>query len=715
MGVMREEEQHGTPGSAPSAETLAAHMPLSAGERWAMVNTITGPHLATMMVCAGIAYLGLSAGQWSTDFNQTDLTLMTMYGLTGAAMLAFGWRAHSQPPRLTWSVHIAGVAFLVVTATITLGYALSGEPSDFYLYLLVQFAAGALIHSRRWVIAIMILGDLGWGTTSLWIEGVNWMQSGGYLIGFSAVTIGINYSRGRTLIRMEELRLAAERASQAKTEFLANMSHEVRTPMNGVLGLSALLLDTELDGKQEKLITAIRESADALIGIVDEILDFSQLQKGQVELEHSSFDMSVLIDGVTALMEPRAAAKALRLESEMTGFTSRRFIGDSGRIRQVLLNFVNNAIKFTESGFVLVSAEAVESSDKTRVRLSVRDTGVGIPDESLLRIFTRYEQSDAGSHRSSAGNGLGLAIAKQLVDLMGGEIGVKSEVNQGTNFWMEIDLEPGPEDTLRVADPTGTGDLLIREGVRVLVAEDNPTSRMVTEALLKKLSCEVDIAVDGREALQKARSGDYDIVFMDCYMPLMDGFQATQRIRRSPGTEELPVIALTASVTKEDRTRCLEAGMNGTVGKPIRLSMLAKALERWVPVSSRCSMRPLSTLPPPATLDLHMVRQLVSLDDEDDDFIQDVMVSYVEQLRDSAKKLGKALDAGDMDTVRLTAHSIKGASKQIGAARVGDLLDAIERESGVEAARQLLAQVDKEIPRVAEAVEALLRRSRRTA
>ena len=711
MGVMREEEQHGTPGSAPSVGTLAARMPLSASERRAMVNTITAPHLVTMMVCAGIAYLGLSAGQWSTDLNQTDLTLMTMYGLTGAAMLAFGWRAHSQPPPGSWSVHIAGVAFLVVTATITLGYALSGEPSDFYLYLLVQFAAGALIHSRRWVIAIMVLGDLGWGTTSLWVEGVNWVQSGGYLIGFSAVTIGINYSRGRTLVRMEELRLAAERASQAKTEFLANMSHEVRTPMNGVLGLSALLLDTELDAKQEKMITAIRESADALIGIVDEILDFSQLQKGQVELEHSSFDMSVLIDGVTALMQPRAAAKALRLESEMRGFRSRRFIGDCGRIRQVLLNFVNNAIKFTESGFVLVSAEAVESSGKTRVRLSVRDTGVGIPDESLLRIFTRYHQSDTGSHRSSAGNGLGLAIAKQLVDLMGGEIGVKSEIGQGTNFWMEIDLEPGPEDTLRVADPTGTGDLLIREGVRALVAEDNPTSRMVTEALLKKLSCEVDIAVDGREALQKARSGDYDIVFMDCYMPLMDGFQATQRIRRSPGNEKLPVIALTASVTEEDQTRCLGAGMNGTVAKPIHLSTLARALERWVPVSSRRSMRPVSTLPPPATLDLHMVRQLVSLDDEDDDFIQDVMVSYVEQLRDSAKKLGKALDAGDMDTVRLTAHSIKGASKQIGAARVGDLLGAIERESSVDAAKQLLAQVDKEVPRVAEAVEALLRRS----
>jgi signal transduction histidine kinase len=251
MGASCGERENWKPGSAPSAETLAAYVPLNASERWAMVNTIAGQHLVRMVMCAGIAYLGLSAGQWSTDLDQTGLRLMTMYGLTGAAMLALGWRAYRQPPPLMWSVHIAGVVFLVVTATVTLGYALGGQPSDFYLYLLVQFAAGALVHSRRWVIAIMILGDLGWGVTSLSVEGVNWVQSAGYLIGFSVVTIGINYSRGRTLGRMEGLRLAAERASQAKTEFLANMSHEVRTPMNGVLGLSALLLDTELDARQE--------------------------------------------------------------------------------------------------------------------------------------------------------------------------------------------------------------------------------------------------------------------------------------------------------------------------------------------------------------------------------------------------------------------------------------------------------------------------------
>ena len=232
-----------------------------------------------MLICAGIAYEGLALGHWTTGANQTELKLMTIYGLAGITMLALGWRAHHQPPRLDWSLHIGGSAFLVVIATATLAYALGGDPSDFYVYLLIQLAAGALIHDWHWLAAIMIAGYLGWGIASLWVQDVNWVKSIGYLFGFSAITIGIHHARSRALIQMEELRLAAERASRAKTDLLANVSHEVRTPMNGVLGLSALLLDSDLDEKQTKMISAIRESADALVGIVDEILDFHSFKK----------------------------------------------------------------------------------------------------------------------------------------------------------------------------------------------------------------------------------------------------------------------------------------------------------------------------------------------------------------------------------------------------------------------------------------------------
>ncbi len=713
MGIEPEVEQAWEPGSACSAETLAARVPLSAEERRLMMSSLGRRYLATMLICAGIAYEGLALGHWTTGANQTELKLMTIYGLAGITMLALGWRAHHQPPRLDWSLHIGGSAFLVVIATATLAYALGGDPSDFYVYLLIQLAAGALIHDWRWLAAIMIAGYLGWGIASLWVQDVNWVKSIGYLFGFSAITIGIHHARSRALIQMEELRLAAERASRAKTDLLANVSHEVRTPMNGVLGLSALLLDSNLDEKQTKMISAIRESADALVGIVDEILDFSQLQKGQVELDNAPFELRALIDGVVDLMRPRADAKGIRLESEMPGITSQRFLGDSGRIRQVLLNLVSNAIKFTDSGSVHVLAELVDRAEKARIRLSVRDTGAGIPEDLLDGIFTRYQRSSGGTDRSTAGNGLGLAISKRLVELMDGELGVSSTVDEGTCFWAELDLGLGQDTTLRVIETDGQSQVLIREGALVLVAEDDPTSRMVTEALLRKLSCEVDLATDGREALEKAKANDYDIVFMDCHMPLIDGFQATKRIRQSPGKEELPIVALTASVTEDDRVRCLDAGMNDVVCKPVRTSMLAKALERWVPQSGARPAKSVSTLPPPPALDLGMVRQLVSLDGEDDDFIEDVLLGYVDQLRACVTQMREAFDHGDMEAARLSAHTVKGASKQIGALRVGELLGGIESETSIDAARNLLEVVEQEVPRVQEAIQGLLSRPRR--
>ncbi len=711
MGGLRKEPAEWGRGAAPSDETVAARIRLSEEQRRGMLNSVTSHHIGTMTACAGFAYLGIALGQWSQSMDEVAVALMSVYGLTGIALLAFSLRARQQPLPMDWSVHVAGVVFVIVAATMTVGYVISRDPSMFYFFVLLQFAAGALLQSRTWLLVTMVCTDIGWGVTSLFIDGVNWMQSIGYLLGFSVVAMGMHVVRRRTLVELHELRVAAERASQAKSEFLANMSHEVRTPMTGVLGLGSLLLETKLEPKQQKMASAIRDSAEALVGVVDEILDFSKLQKGQIELETVPFDLELLIDGVVELMRPRAQKKGLHLRSDLGGLAGSRFVGDGGRLRQVLLNFASNAIKFTESGSVIIEAQTVQHAAQVRVRISVRDTGIGIPDEAIDKIFTRYQQQDQTTSRRFGGTGLGLAISKRLVELMGGKLGVQSKVDEGTTFWVEVDLDPGPEDTLRLKGSPGYGDRLIRRGLKVLLAEDNPTSRMVTEALLKKLACDVDIATDGRMALEKVRTTSYDIIFMDCYMPQMNGFQATRRIREHPANREVPIIALTASTTDEDRLRCVEAGMSDTIGKPLQSSMLETLFKRWVSLSDEPPVVvPSMKSPPASALDMNMVRQLVSLDEEDDGFIEEVMLRYIEQLRESVITLRDALEASDMETVRLTAHSIKGASKQLGASRVGELLGAIEREEAVEPARDLVGQVAEEVPRVEEAVQALLRR-----
>lgn len=696
----------------PSAETVAARSKLSPEEVRGMLNAVTSHHTGTMSICAGLAYLGIAIGQWTTATGTESLTLTSVYGLTGIALLAFAMRTKKDPLPVEWSLHVAGTIFVVATLSVILGYALGRDPSTFYLFLLVQFAAGALLYSRSWLLASMLLGDVGWAVTSLFVEDVNWVKSTGYLLGLSVVTIGMHVVRRTTLVELHELRAAAEKASRAKTEFLATTSHEVRNTMAGIVGLGSLLLESGLDGKQAKMARAIRDSTDALVGVVDEILDFSKLQQGRLELEHIPFDLGATTDGVAELMEPRAEEKGLTLEVELQGLARTRFVGDGNRLRQVLLNLVGNAIKFTEKGSVVIRAEVVGVGEPVRVRISVRDTGIGIPEESIKRIFSRYQQQDQSTSRRFGGTGLGLAISKQLVELMGGELGVESTVGEGTTFWMEVDLEPGPEDTLRVPGGDGASDMLIRHGLRVLLAEDNPTSAMVTEALLKKLKCEVEIAVDGRDALEMARIKQYDIIFMDCSMPMMDGFQATKRIRERSQNQEVPIIALTANSSEYDRRGCLEAGMNDTIGKPVQATVLQRMFGRWVSLEAQespLSLRAASATPASA-LDMRMVRQLVSLDEDDDGFIQELMVAYIDQLRDSVTELGSALDASDMERVRSTAHSIKGASKQIGASRVGELLGAIEREDDVDPARDLVSQVAAEVPRVEEAVQALLRR-----
>ncbi len=502
------------------------------------------------------------------------------------------------------------------------------------------------------------------------------------------------------------------------------MSHEIRTPLNGVIGMTQLLQDTALTAQQRQYMDTLQTSAETLLSLIDDLLDLSKIEAGKLSLEHTSFELARLLQEITTMLTPRAQAKGLRLTWHIAPTVPTALQGDPTRLRQILVNLAGNAIKFTSAGEVSVRVRLAENRPTAAVlHFAVTDTGIGIAPDQQARLFDPFTQADASTTRHYGGTGLGLAISKQLVEAMGGEIGVTSEPGRGSVFWFTVCLAnataPAPA---AAAETLADLQACIRDRQpRLLLAEDDPTNQQVALGLLDKLGGLIELANNGREALQALAADAYDLVLMDVQMPELDGFEATRRIRdpaSGVANPAIPIIAMTAHALSGDRERCLAAGMDDYLSKPLDPEALARLLVRWLPASpdtppsdAPATAQPASQPPAAAAASSEGIWEragLLARVMDDTGLLRELVQGFLEQLPLQLQALQDHVARGEFAAAKAQAHRLKGSAANMNAPALEAVARALEQAADLATIEQRLGDLEAASERLRQVLLAYL-------
>ncbi|MBI1326970.1 MAG: response regulator [Alphaproteobacteria bacterium] len=516
---------------------------------------------------------------------------------------------------------------------------------------------------------------------------------GAFLLVITGRAAEIEHEVSLRTAELKQAQIRAEEAALIKSEFLANMSHEIRTPLTGIIGMAALLRRTRLDNQGVHYAETIKYSADALLQIIDDILDFSKIEAGKLRLENVPFDLHKLCKKVIELFLIRAWEKRVEMKLEYDPQCPALVIGDPGRIRQVLFNLCSNAIKFTDKGLITLCVRAELVAPRyALLKIAVKDTGIGVPEKKHKAIFEKFDQVDTSTSRKYGGTGLGLAITRELLNMMGSDIEIQSQEGVGSEFSFFLRLPLASED-IKGREAIDEKVELIFSGGKVLLAEDNMVNQEVIGTFLRNYDLEVVIASDGQEALEKIKQEKFDLVFMDCQMPVLDGYAATRKLREDKAFDHLPVIAITARAMMDDRQVCVDAGMNDYLSKPINEDELRDMLEKWL--SHKLGDKKDKGMKKEIIDEMMLTKLRVSTGDR----FSRILEVYLTEGDRHLQTLAEGLEKHDAKALEFAAHSFKTASGQLGAAKLQTILEKIEG--------QALAGALTEIPALYEEVKVM--------